>query len=425
MPRVAPSPASGSPPVPTPAAPGHVALAVVAPTFNNATTVRAVLDGLAPLDRPIIVVDDGCTDDTAEVLADWCAARPDDGPDRIVLTHASNQGKAAAMQTGFAEALRRGWTHALTIDTDGQLDPAEAARLVAEAEGSPRALIVGNRDDTAPDYPPASRIGRRVTNVLIRLESGCRVADSQCGYRVYPLELLADLDLRSGRYEFESECIVRAAWAGIAVRDVPVTCRYDLDQGLVSHFQPWRETLRSSKLHLRLLARTHWPIPVKRVADVDPSVTTGTIAARLMNWVSPRRAWREARRDGVGRTRFSFALGLGVFIANLPIYGAQIAMSLLLARWLRLHPLPVVVGAHVSTPPIGPLLIVSGIAVGHRTLHGEWPSLDPASIGDLGFLEIVRMAVVEWIVGGTILGVALGALTVILSMAVLGVVGRR
>ena len=116
--------------------PNHVCKpAVVAPTFNNAATLPAILDRLRPLGLPLFVVNDGSTDGTASFLADY-SARPENAG-VMVLTHQSNQGKASAMQTGFAAAHLAGFTHAITIDTDGQLDPEQIPQLIAKAQEQP------------------------------------------------------------------------------------------------------------------------------------------------------------------------------------------------------------------------------------------------------------------------------------------------
>src|SRR5436305_6135741 len=150
---------------------------VLAPTFNNARTLADVLRRIGDLGLPTIVVNDGATDDTAAILEQW---RLSDAGARIVLIHERNRGKAAALRTGFAHAASAGFSHAVTIDTDGQLDPIEIPKLVDAARRTPGALVLGCRDEAAPDYPGKSRLGRRVSNRLVLRESGARVGDSQC-----------------------------------------------------------------------------------------------------------------------------------------------------------------------------------------------------------------------------------------------------
>ena len=134
---------------------------VVAPTYNNARTLGEILAGVVAVDLPLIVVNDGSTDATAEVLD---AVRQGHAS-VAVLTHPRNRGKAAALQSGFTTAHDAGYTHAVSIDTDGQHDPAEIPKLLARAKESPEALVLGLRDDDAPGYPARSRFGRRVTRL--------------------------------------------------------------------------------------------------------------------------------------------------------------------------------------------------------------------------------------------------------------------
>src|SRR5207248_10145020 len=128
----------------------------------------------------VVVVEDGSSDGTGGILDAW----EREGVKRWVVRHPVNRGKAAALATGFGRARELGFSHAITIDTDGQLRPEEIPSLVEAARKSPRALVVGCRDETTADYPKKSRLGRRVSNLLVKWESGAVVADSQCGCRV-------------------------------------------------------------------------------------------------------------------------------------------------------------------------------------------------------------------------------------------------
>lgn len=224
---------------------------VIAPTFNNAGTVGSILREILALGLSVIVVNDGSTDGTAEVLRGIGGV--------TVITHAENLGKAAALRSGFEAAILAGFTHAVTIDTDGQHDPAEIPVLLEAARRSTLALIVGCRDVKASGYPVRSRAGRYAANLLVRMESGVRVEDSQCGFRVYPLGLIRAVPCSAGRYAFETEIITRAGWAGCEVVQAPVTCRYLPEGTRVSHFRPWVDTFRGLAMHFYLAARAISP----------------------------------------------------------------------------------------------------------------------------------------------------------------------
>jgi glycosyltransferase involved in cell wall biosynthesis len=386
---------------------------VLAPTFNNAATLGDVLKRARRVGLPILAVDDGSTDGTAAILERWRA----EGESRLLVTHPRNRGKATALRSGFTAAVEAGFTHAITIDTDGQLDPAQIPLLAAAAERAPAALVLGCRDDRAPDYPGRSRLGRRVSNLLVRWESGARVEDSQCGFRVYPLALVGAIGARANRYGFETEVISRAAWARIPIEQVPVTCKYDVEPRRVSHFRPWRDSLAAVGMHVRLLLRSALPWPVRRLGECRE---TGKLWARLIRWISPARAWRGVRHDPAERPRFAAAFALGVFIANLPLYGFQTLLSFYAARRVRLNPLAIVAGSHLSTPPVGPMLIAAAITVGHWMLHGTPPALRDYAPSAGGYIAMLRSLALEWVVGSVICGAVLAGAAFVITNWLLG-----
>ncbi|HEY8666074.1 MAG TPA: glycosyltransferase family 2 protein [Tepidisphaeraceae bacterium] len=267
---------------------------VILPTYNNGRTVIGVLDRAAALELPLIVVNDGCTDETAEALAAWKLRRRPPTADVTILTHSANRGKAAALHTGFAAAEAAGHTHAVTIDTDGQLDPEQIPELLEAARLQPRALVLGMRDATSADYPARSRLGRTLSNGAIRLECGRRIADSQCGLRVYPLELLRAVEqggCHAPYFAFEAEIITKAGWAGFPIAQVPVNCRYLPPGEQVSHFRPFRDSLRGLALHLKLLARSVFPrqrLPHPADAHPTPAPAPATAQGGLSREAFPR-----------------------------------------------------------------------------------------------------------------------------------------
>ncbi|MCX7012230.1 MAG: glycosyltransferase family 2 protein [Candidatus Sumerlaeota bacterium] len=228
---------------------------VVMPTYNNSGTLADILRRIHGLGLPLIVVNDGATDKTSDILADWTQRN---GASTRVLDHPCNRGKGAALQTGFGAAGETGFTHAVTMDSDGQLDPEEIRSLLAIARKRPGAFVVGVRTADV-DCPRRNRVGRIVSNFFIRLESGLRITDSQCGFRVYPLAMVQDVPCRTPRFGYETEILTRAAWADYDIVETPVSCRYFPPACRVSHFKPWSDTARHVALHLRLLALAFAP----------------------------------------------------------------------------------------------------------------------------------------------------------------------
>lgn len=376
---------------------------VIAPSFNNASTLADVLVRLESAQLPVIVVNDGSTDTTAQLLRHWqCGdAR------RQVVTHDRNRGKAAALRSAFDVAIRQGYTHGVTIDTDGQLAPEDIPSLLDRARRSQDALVIGVRDESAADYPARSRIGRQVSNLFVWMESGTCVDDSQCGLRVYPLQLVSLLPCRAGHFGFETEIITRAAWAGVPILGETVSCRYLPPGQRVSHFKPWLDSLRAVCMHGRMVAGALRPFQSRLGSSREHGVSRRSVWHRLIHWVNPVTAWRQVRDDTASRTRFAAGFAAGVFIATLPLYGVQTLLSVFLARRLRLHPLSVIAGSNIALPPIGPLLIVGAISIGHLLLHGAWPALGDYNPARSGLGAVLWPTLWEWIVGGAVLGAAL------------------
>jgi len=429
---------------------------VVLPTYNNERTLGDVMSRVAALGVPIIVVNDGCTDQTAALLERWRAEHPQTQVQ--VHVHPHNRGKAAALQSGFALAMDDGFTHAVTVDTDGQHDPEEIPALLAEARKNPAAYVLGYRDDTRADYPARSRLGRRLSNFFIRLECGLRVRDSQCGMRIYPLDLVRTVRCRAGHFGYEAEMITRAAWSGCPIAEVPIVTRYLPPGQRVSHFRPWLDTLRGIGMHVRLLVRALIPWPharLQRGAIQNPAKGKPLILPRgdrsglpfseeksneqtqgvrprirrslrnVWRWISPVDAWREMRKGTLSRSEISAALALGVFIGNLPAYGVQTVMALYAARRLHLHPLLVVSGSHISIPPVAPFLIAAAIACGHLLLHGALPMWPGMQAFHADWKSIAGAWLLDWIVGGLVMGCTLGLIVFILSQMLLWLtVGR-
>jgi uncharacterized protein (DUF2062 family) len=386
---------------------------VLMPSYNNAQTLRDVVERALAQKLPVIVVNDGATDDTAKILESF-------GDRVIVVTHDRNRGKAAALASGFARAREMSFTHAITLDTDGQLDPEQIPKYLAAARANPRKLVIGVRPEGLKNCPLGSRWGRRISNFLVWMESGVRVGDSQCGYRVYPLDFVRLSRCKAGHFGFETEIITRAGWVGCGIIEVPAISRYLPPDQRVSHFRPWKDSCRAVGMHVRLVARAMcpWPHPVW-----DEGART--MAMRLRDWLSPSRLWHSLRDDGVGRAELATALAVGAFIANLPIYPLQTIVALFVARRLHLHPIAVVAGSQISTPPVNLALIGAGIAVGHAVLHGEWIGFGGIKMSQLEWKSIVGPLLADWAVGGVIVGVVIAIAIFAISMGVLRMVPQR
>jgi glycosyltransferase involved in cell wall biosynthesis len=249
-----------------PARGGCRAIAIV-PSFNNEAAVAQVVRDVLAHGLEVVVINDGSTDGTAAAAQEAGAT---------VVDHPVNQGKGAALLTGFDHAAGGGFTHVVTIDADGQHFASDLPRLLARMQARPHAIVVGSRPRDTVNVPRSSKIGRAISDVMLWASSADELAgerpDSQCGYRIYPLSHVLALRLRARRYDFEQEILVRAAWHRVPVVAEPIDVHYPPAEERVSHFHKWRDNGRIVRVYTRLmLMRLFWPVfrPRKRLAPPD------------------------------------------------------------------------------------------------------------------------------------------------------------
>jgi hypothetical protein len=225
---------------------------VLIPSYNPGPKVMAtVRDALAEW-APVWVVVDGSTDQSAQRLMAMAATEP--GLSVFVLP--KNRGKGAAVLFGLREARTQGFTHVLTMDSDGQ-HPAERIRAFMQASlAEPGAMVLGRPVFDAS--APALRVkGRQISNWWANLETlWAGIHDSLYGFRVYPIEPLIAVMRRQPwmrRFDFDVEAVVRLCWRGVRPVNLPAPVRYFRpEEGGVSHFNYWRDNVLLTWMHFRL-----------------------------------------------------------------------------------------------------------------------------------------------------------------------------
>ena len=227
---------------------------VLIPSYNPGRKVFETVRAAREQWEPVWVVVDGSTDGTAAGLQEM--ARID--PGLKVLVRAKNGGKGSAVLDGLTEATAQGFTHVLTMDSDGQHPPDRIAAFMADSSAHPEAMILG--EPVFDASAPSIRVkGRRISNWWANLETlWSGIHDSLFGFRVYPVAPLLRL-MRSSlwmrRFDFDVEAVVRLSWAGVPARNLPAQVRYFTPaEGGVSHFHYGRDNALLSSMHARLLA---------------------------------------------------------------------------------------------------------------------------------------------------------------------------
>lgn len=219
-------------------APLRVGVAI--PAYRAESSIAAVVARVRAMGYPVLVIDDGSPDETSRCAIEAGAT---------VVRLEANQGKGTALWTALQRSRDLGWIWMVAMDADGQHDPAclEAFSAVDSTEVG---VVIGARL-LKPDVMPLPRVcSNRLTTALLSLQAGCLLHDSQCGYRMYRVEAaLASSLPEQGRFEWESEALVRIARKGWAVAKVDVPTLYGDE---VSNIRPWRDTARFVRLWFRL-----------------------------------------------------------------------------------------------------------------------------------------------------------------------------
>lgn len=225
---------------------------VLIPSFNPGAkvfeTVRAALAAWAP----VWVVVDGSTDGTTAALE----ALALEEPALRVLVLPTNRGKGSAVLHGLRQARAAGFTHALTMDSDGQHPASCIGPFMLESQRQPQVMVLGRPvfDASAPNLRVK---GRKISNWWANLETlWSGIGDSLFGFRVYPVEPLMrimDRQIWMRRFDFDVEAVVRLCWRGIRPVNLPAPVRYfSVTEGGVSHFKYWRDNVLLTWMHFRL-----------------------------------------------------------------------------------------------------------------------------------------------------------------------------
>jgi glycosyltransferase involved in cell wall biosynthesis len=223
----------------------HHKVCVLIPTYNNERTLRQVLESVLEYAPDVIVVNDGATDNTPQILQSF--------PQVDVVSYAKNVGKGWALRQGFKHALAKGFDYAITIDSDGQHFADDLPKFLDKLEEEPGCLSIGARNMEQSSVPGKSSFGNKISNVSFWFETGLKMPDTQSGYRLYPIRRMEKMHFYTKKFEFEIEVIVRSSWRGIPINIVPVKVFYAEKENRVSHFRPFEDFTRVSVIHTVLV----------------------------------------------------------------------------------------------------------------------------------------------------------------------------
>ncbi|MBI5847256.1 MAG: glycosyltransferase family 2 protein [Nitrospirae bacterium] len=213
----------------------------IIPAFNEEKRIGDVIAGVRGMIADIIVVDDG-SEDATEAVAKRSGAH--------VIRHDRNCGKGMALRTGISHALKQGYAAVITIDGDGQHAPAEIATFLAAFAADKGDIIIGTRLWDRAAIPLYRYIPNQIGIFCISKAAGCRIEDTQSGFRLYRREVLETVQIETTGFETETELLIKAGKAGFRICCVPVSAIYHRDY--TTNFRPVRDFYRISILFLKL-----------------------------------------------------------------------------------------------------------------------------------------------------------------------------
>ncbi len=355
---------------------------VIIPTYNNYKTLQQVIEGVLVYTEDVIVVNDGSTDSTGEILALF--------PQIQQIKLSKNKGKGNALRQGFSHADSLGYRYAITIDSDGQHFPEDIPVFIEalENQSNKEILLIGSRNMAQVGIPKKSSFGNKFSNFWFWVETGTRLQDTQSGFRLYPLFAMKKLKFYTKKFEFEIEAIVKAAWSGIEVKNIPIQIHYEMEDR-VSHFRPFKDFTRISILNTWFVLVTFF-------------------------YIKPRNLYRKLKKKGFKRflmedllgsddsaEKKSFSIALGVFIGLSPIWGFHTVTVIFLALLLKLNKVIAFAFSNVSLPPFIPFILYFSLKLGSWILGENFvlsmSEIDPS-------IELVKY-LKSYIVGSLVLSV--------------------
>lgn len=374
---------------------------VLIPTYNNAASLAEVIDSVLAYTDQVIIVNDGSTDDTPDILERYAHLH--------IVSHPQNSGKGKALRTGFNAATAAGYRYAISIDSDGQHNANDLPAFIDKIKEEPDSLIVGARNMTTENVPGTSSFGHNFSNFWFTVETGIKLPDTQSGFRLYPVERLKAFNWLTRKYEFEIEVMVRAAWAGVNITHVPIDVYYPPEGERITHFRKFRDFTRISILNTFLVA---WAIVYGRPA--------------MLYWNLKKKSFRRFIKDHVFNSeepkhKTIGAISLGVFFGILPIWGYQWAGALLVAQLLKLNKLVTYTLTNISIPPMIPVILYLSFKMGGLVMS-EAPELSYST--EISF-ETVKVHLTQYIIGSVMLATLAAGLSAIITFIILSIFKQK
>jgi glycosyltransferase involved in cell wall biosynthesis len=376
-------------------------ICIIVPTYNNCNTLEKILLELLDYTKNIIVINDGSTDKTKDILDKYT---------NIITVHnyEKNIGKGYALQQGFKIAIEKGFQYTITIDSDSQHYVSDLNIFLEALDKNKDAIIVGSRNMQSNSIPGKSKFGHNFSNFWFRFETGIKLTDTQSGYRLYPLNLIKNIKFFTNKYEFEIEILVRAAWKNIKIINIPIRINYLPKKERVSHFRPIIDFSRVSILNTILVFITIFYIkPLNYITHIKNLKQTLT------------KIIHESLESNI---KISSAIALGVFIGIAPIWGFQTIAAITLAYIFKLNKPITFISCNISIPPCIPIIIFLSLKTGGLILNQPLPNI---TLTNKLTFEITKQYLSTYIIGSIVFGLLCALLFGLITYISLSISRRK
>ena len=372
---------------------------VVVPTYNNSTTIVKVVDDIKQYTNNILIVNDGSTGEAHSVI---------EGMPENKISYQPNRGKGYAIKQALKYALECGYDYILTIDADGQHFASDIEKFITTLDTRSNSLVIGARNLRADNMPGKNTFANKFSNFWYKVETGKKLDDTQSGFRLYPVHEIAKMHLFSNRYEFEVEVIVRAAWKGVDVFNIPISVFYPSADERVSHFKPVKDFTRISILNTFLVIVALFVYYPRLLLK---SLNRKSISRFVKNNITETKS---------SNNNIAGSIGLGVFFGIFPVWGYQMLIAAFVAHFLKLNKVLTLISSNISIPPMIPFILYASFYTGGVVLGREFV-IDFSSIS----FERVYNDMVQYLLGAVTLSVICGVVAYVLSFLLLVIFRRK
>ncbi|MCK5494656.1 MAG: DUF2062 domain-containing protein, partial [Candidatus Omnitrophica bacterium] len=281
----------------------------------------------------------------------------------VVIKHETNQGKGSALMTGLKYVQKQNGKYAITLDADGQHYPEDIVKMISKIKGQHDLIVIGSRDFSVKNIPSKSKFGRNLSNFWFKVETGLSINDCQSGYRAYPVNYVMQLNLKGHHYDFETEVIAKAAWAGLRIKTVEIGVHYAKEGERISHFKGFWDNLRISRMHTKLVLRKLLPFPNKKLILRKENV----IYKKLFK--NPFKVLKFLLKENATPIGLAASAAVGIFLAVLPLISIHTIVIIYVTMRLNLNKVMAISIQNLCIPPFVP---VACIELGYYMRHGRW-----------------------------------------------------